>query len=286
MLSLLIMIAERYRLLRYPLKFPFPTLLTILGILAISLCVSLPFSIYIKYYDVSKLVETEGLGLCLQEEKGIHEYIRILFVVMYAFPLLLMTLLLIKSRYELDNSRDLVVATTSGNMSASQTNLTTLRSNTEAELTNITGADKEPTEANDQNRLRLSDRELSQNISDEQKVQANLTYMITAFGGAWLPLNIMSFCNLMITEESYETAAVLDVVYLLLVFIGFLSSLTTPLFTARIVYGGTNGYDYKGLKRRISRSFSNFSRKRNSSVKDAQVRSQRGSLSLVQTGCE
>lgn len=69
-----------------------------------AVCVVLPFAIYIKYIDLEATLgaKFQGVGICyVTIEKRIEEYIRALFVTLYAMPLAIIAFLFVRISAEL-----------------------------------------------------------------------------------------------------------------------------------------------------------------------------------------
>ncbi|KAH9508593.1 hypothetical protein Btru_052113 [Bulinus truncatus] len=99
MLTFLTIAIDRYRLIVHPFKSRLPAGLCIIAVWVASVCLVLPYAIYIKYIDLGAFLgeQFKGVGICyVFVERRIEEYIRAMFVTLYAMPLAVIALLYVR----------------------------------------------------------------------------------------------------------------------------------------------------------------------------------------------
>ncbi|XP_059173940.1 neuropeptide Y receptor type 5-like [Physella acuta] len=99
MLTYLTIAIDRYRLIVHPFKSRLPAGLCVIAVWVGSVCVVLPYAIYIKYIDLGASLGDDfvGVGICFVfGERRIEEYLRAMFVTLYAMPLAVMALLYVR----------------------------------------------------------------------------------------------------------------------------------------------------------------------------------------------
>ncbi|XP_064085816.1 neuropeptide Y receptor type 5-like [Macrobrachium nipponense] len=90
--TLVFLALDRYLLMVHPPKTRVPPFIAVLGIWVLSVCIVLPYAVYMNYIDLQVIFgkQFEGVGICtVNLGDDIAEYIRGLFVIMYVFPLAL-----------------------------------------------------------------------------------------------------------------------------------------------------------------------------------------------------
>ncbi|GFO24692.1 neuropeptide y receptor type 2-like [Plakobranchus ocellatus] len=100
---------HRYRLIVQPFKSRVQASLCIIAVWVGSLCVVLPYAIYIKYTDLEPQLGKpfEGVGICtVHSERRIEEYIRAMFVTLFAMPLATMALLYVRISAEMKSKEN------------------------------------------------------------------------------------------------------------------------------------------------------------------------------------
>ena len=114
MISYVLIGVDRYRLVMHPMKRRLPAGPCLIFTWVLAVCVIIPYSVYIKYIDISTVLETpdqfQGVGLCVVNmERHIEEYIRAMFVTLYCLPLAVVAFLYVKV------SAEIKTLTSSGN---------------------------------------------------------------------------------------------------------------------------------------------------------------------------
>ncbi|XP_037779448.1 5-hydroxytryptamine receptor 1D-like [Penaeus monodon] len=104
MATMVFIAVDRYRIIFTPTKPRLPPFASVVAVWILSVCVVLPYAVYMNYIDLQTLFgpQFEGVGICtvnLTDE--ITEYIRGLFVVLYAFPLALIAFLHVRVSSEM-----------------------------------------------------------------------------------------------------------------------------------------------------------------------------------------
>ncbi|XP_042884978.1 orexin receptor type 1-like [Penaeus japonicus] len=104
MATMVFIAVDRYRMIITPTKPRLPPFASVVAVWILSVCVVLPYAVYMNYIDLQTLfgAQFEGVGICtvnLTDE--ITDYIRGLFVILYAFPLALITFLHVRVSSEM-----------------------------------------------------------------------------------------------------------------------------------------------------------------------------------------
>lgn len=99
-LTHVVIAVDRYRLVVHPMKLRPPTCLCVLGTWVMSVCVVLPYALFIKFIDLAQVLhrdQFDGVGICWQNlERHIEEYIRAMFISLYCMPLAIIAFLNVK----------------------------------------------------------------------------------------------------------------------------------------------------------------------------------------------
>ena len=103
MLTYVMIGADRYRLVMYPMKSRLPTGVCLICTWIVAVCVVLPYAVFIKYIDIGMFFDKfDGFGLCIVNmEIQIEEYIRAMFVTLYCLPLAVIAFLYVKVAAEI-----------------------------------------------------------------------------------------------------------------------------------------------------------------------------------------
>lgn len=95
-----------------------------------------------------------------------------------------------------------------------------------------------------------------QKAAFERRQQTILIYMVSSFGITWLPMNVIALFHSFIIETNPTSAAVMDITYIIFIWIGFLSALTTPVFATILTSTNDRGdmvdFSYQQLRQRVS----------------------------------
>ncbi|RUS74035.1 hypothetical protein EGW08_018209, partial [Elysia chlorotica] len=236
MLTFLTIAIDRYRMIVQPFKSRVQASLCIIAIWVGSVCLVLPFAIYIKYIDLKATLgeEFDGVGLCtVRVERRIEEYIRAMFVTLYAMPLATMALLYVRISAEMKSKE----SATSRPLSV---HFSPISTSTEVDLDRssmlhhhhnhawspVLEPPSPPTRQHRQESTQGSDNDL--NLPRERRTQNYLITMNTLFAVCWCPSHILVLVNYFV-HETDNNVGHYDVTYMLFTWFGFLSTCTTPV---------------------------------------------------------
>ncbi|CAK9291227.1 unnamed protein product [Gordionus sp. m RMFG-2023] len=99
MLTFLTIGIDRYRYILYPIKTRIPVILCIIGLWVLSVCIVLPYAIYVIYIDLESLLghQFKGVGLCVKNiDRNTKEYLRAIFILVYVMPLAIIAFLFLR----------------------------------------------------------------------------------------------------------------------------------------------------------------------------------------------
>ena len=249
MLTYLVMAIDRYRLIVLPFKSRAPAGLCIIGVWVAAVCIVLPFAVYIKYIDLGAILgfRFSGVGLCyLSHERDIEEYIRAMFVTLYAMPLAVICFLCVKVSAEIKSMETVslsvhysapkdLISEHSDHLSSSRLYLETTETDT-LQTDNEPSVDSRsmthmPKEYHPVIVSSTSDSDDELDLPKEKRTQNYLISMVTLFAFSWLPLNILILVQYFVHENG-DNSDHFDVTYITFTLFGFLSTCFNPvLFT-------------------------------------------------------
>lgn len=248
MLSYLMIAIDRYRFIVTPFKTRTPAGLCIIGVWVAAVCVVLPYAVYIKFIDLGAILgpRFEGVGICyVNQERNIEEYIRAMFVTLYAMPLAVIGFLCVKVSAELKilENRPLYSVHYTTNTSASHVSWTEQNGNSRRESS---------TESND-NKSKHADSENQEcdddiDVYKERRTQSYIITMVTLFAMLWCPLNILILVQYFVHENGDNTGH-FDITYITFTWFGFLSTCTNPVLYASWQMSDTTKDRLKGYFR-------------------------------------
>lgn len=240
MLTFLVIAIDRYRLIVVPFKSRLPAGLCTIAVWVAAVCVVLPFALYIKYIDLGAFLGNRfsGIGICyLNLDKHIEEYIRAIFVTLYAMPLAITGFLYVKVSAEL-KSKD------SGSLSVhftvpSETTIANHKDYTrETFLTtdgdtriDPEGASAEVKNSKEYIEKNTQDSDDDLDLAKEKRTQSYLIAMVTLFAMCWCPLNILILVTHFVLEDG-ESMGHFDISYITFTWFGFLSTCINPVLFA------------------------------------------------------
>lgn len=291
MLTFLLIAVYRYRFIFYPQTSRIPRLICSLGIWVLTICVVLPFSIYITYFDFEKLFgpQFSGTGLCVVNiEENMQEYLRGLFIVLYVLPLTVIAFLYIKISFEIKVKENPLPSVVFETVSTDERSHSTLRSGSDtpcptrsswAGSETMSTANKESELAPPTTTGTTSDgilpllKRYSYDSSihwhpeileeddgfdprKEKQTQKYLISIVTLFAICIFPLEIMKLVKHGITETLDNTGH-FDLAFLILIWIGVLPTCITPIlfvswFSGRPIKDKLRGYLKLNNRRRHS----------------------------------
>ncbi|KAF5289199.1 hypothetical protein FQR65_LT00085 [Abscondita terminalis] len=247
-LTFLLIAWDRFRYVRNPSKPRLPACVCVIGTWLTALCLVLPYPIYITYVDLGKHLNTlYGVGICIINlADDMQEYMRGIFLVMYAGPLATICYLHVKISRELqtqESSLAVVMFEARSRESRSRTDshsTTTDFRGSRAEsdgMSQFSFRDREGSRA----RYELYESELD--VPKEKRTQKYLVSMVTMYAIFLCPLMVLRLARLALLE-TYENSGHFDITYTTLVWFAFLPTCSTPLlFTSwqmsRLFIGNT-----------------------------------------------
>lgn len=216
--------------------------LCIIAVWVVAGAAVLPYAVYIKHFALEDFFgeQFSGAELCSTNiHRHVEEYIRAIFVIMYCLPLGVIASLFIKVSMEIKSTGSSLPPTSYrivdiGNQSCaatsdhvsyySQVNIDRIdRSNSTVTTTTI---------SNTRNNCNYSDAD---SIDDdevdmwkESRSQKFLIAMVTIFAVCWCPINILTIVTHFVYEDD-ENVGHFDITYLVLTFIGFVSTCANPV---------------------------------------------------------
>ncbi|KAK3095883.1 hypothetical protein FSP39_020308 [Pinctada imbricata] len=239
-LTYLVIAVDRYRLIVNPYKSRTPSGLCIIGVWVIAVCVVLPYAVYIKYIDLGAILGKRfyGVGICyVNQERNIEEYIRAMFVTLYAMPLAIIGFLYVRVSAEFKTQED---SSFSVHYNApidsceqneqpnntivnwdSHTSQTTIKVESENSVLDSRKQKDQPTDD--------SDDELD--LQKERRTQSYLITMVTLFAICWCPMNILILVQYVVHENGDNTGH-FDITYITFTLFGFLSTCVNPVLFA------------------------------------------------------
>ncbi|XP_066947795.1 LOW QUALITY PROTEIN: orexin/Hypocretin receptor type 1-like [Macrobrachium rosenbergii] len=263
----LLISAERYLEIVCPLR-PRPSaFITILGIWVTSICVVLPYFVYVHYVDLESLFgrQFRGVGICtVNMRDDIDDYTRVLFAIMYVLPLGIATFFHVRTTSELKRQEGPVsLAMMQAQGRPSQHDIWSLQDNTPGSsslLTEVDGRDgflshgegntpSTPTiiagggggagggaggagGGSRGGRSSIQMREESQmDVAREKRNQKYLICILTASALCLCPLMILRLVKNMVLE-TYHNTGHFDVTFISFVWVAFLPTVTTPAIFA------------------------------------------------------
>lgn len=281
MFTFLLITVDRYRLILYPMASRIPKFICSLGIWILSICIVLPFAIYITYLDLGAMFgpNLEGTGLCAVNVKDdIEEYLRGLFIVRYVLPLAVIAFLHVRISGEI-KCRENFQSTVGLEISSTDVNShSTIVSNSDSSSAGKVGAwsqcetpnsghhdaltttkdtsmnrGQHAGESSLQCHADISKDDGSFNPVKEKRTQKYLITMVTLFAMCMCPLEIMNLVR-HIVVETYNNTGHFDLAYIIFIWIGFLSTCTTPILFASWTMGRSEKERVRGYLPFHSRS--------------------------------
>ncbi|CAG5122349.1 unnamed protein product [Candidula unifasciata] len=249
MLTFLTIAIDRYRLIVHPFKSRLPAGLCIIAIWVGAACVVLPYAIYIKYIDLGAMLGDRfiGVGICyVFVEKRIEEYIRAMFVILYAMPLAVIALLYVRISAEIKTKETVFISVHYAQNPDLGDNCNRFSRGNISNTWFSTNHNQEHPDSDD-----------DLDIAKEKRTQNYLITMTTLFAACWCPLHILILVNYFVHENEINMSHY-DITYILFTWFGFLSTCSTPVLFA-------SWFMSDATKDRL-RGYFRFSNRRRSSV--------------------
>ncbi|XP_022919319.2 prolactin-releasing peptide receptor [Onthophagus taurus] len=243
-LTFLLMAWDRLRYVKHPNKPRIPAFVCTIGTWLTALCLVLPYPIYIIYVDLGKhLPAFDGVGICIVNfTDDMQEYMRGIFLFMYAAPLSTISYLYVKVSRKLQEQQGdsgvILFETRRNGRSRTDSHSTTIditRSNCRGDCDTLSDNSRNSYTRNNRASYRESRfrQESSEDldISKETRTQKYLVLMVTMYAVFLCPLMILRVARLALIE-TYENTAHFDITYTMLVWIAFLHTCSTPILFA------------------------------------------------------
>ncbi|KAG8200121.1 hypothetical protein JTE90_018910 [Oedothorax gibbosus] len=208
MLTFLLIAFDRYRQTLYPLKQPCPPFLCMFGVYIATIFTVLPYAVYTRYLNLEVYfgAQFKGTGICaINVDDNIEEYIRGLFIIMYVLPLGLIAFLHIKT------SEEIKAHLTSFTVSFHDVRL-------ESEPPTITLTVPK----------QLPRKEDEKDWAFEKQMQCFLAKAVSTYATCLLPLNLIRLLK-HVVYETYENSYHFDISFIMVVWLAFLPTVTTPV---------------------------------------------------------
>ncbi|XP_064630803.1 prolactin-releasing peptide receptor-like [Lineus longissimus] len=249
MLTFLMIAIDRYRTIVYPMKSRVPAGLCTIGVWVLSVCIVLPHAVYLKYIDLGTLgADLMNEGICyVSFGKHYEEYVRAMFVVMYALPLAVCAFLYIKSSAEIKaretasppvlpqpyrpSIRDESSRTMSEGSYHSRVTWSMCDQERRIEPEGASGESSQINSSYMERSYHDSDDEID--VIKEKRTQKYMISMVTIFGMCWCPLNIIYLVTPFLVPEETETKEkLMDIFFITFSWFGFLSTCSNPVLFA------------------------------------------------------
>ncbi|XP_033757143.1 prolactin-releasing peptide receptor-like [Pecten maximus] len=264
MLTYLMIAIDRYRLIVTPFKARAPAGLCIIGVWVAAVCLVLPFAVYLRYIDLGSILgdRFEGVGICyVNQERHIEEYIRAMFVTLYAMPLAVIGFLCVKVSAEL---KSLETVTISVHFSAPSEMCTHSEQSynsrirwadpdTESSRCDTDAPSSESRSPKDYTDGATQDSDDDLDLAKEKRTQNYLIAMVTLFAICWCPLNILILVQFFVHENGNNTGH-FDITYTTFTVFGFLSTCINPVLFASWRMSNSTKDRLRGYFRFSSRS--------------------------------
>ena len=238
MLTFLMIAIDRYRLIVNPFKTRVPAGLCTIGVWVCAVCVVLPHAVYIKYIDLGAFLgeRFEGVGICyLNQERQIEEYLRAVFVTLYALPLAIIAFLYVKVSAEIKARENSAVVV---HYSVTNGGTSSRASQNEEFSSKVTwaGDEEHRSDANtstsrDYTERTTQDSDDDIDLAKEKRTQNYLIAMVTLFAMCWCPMNILLLVHYFV-HETDDNQSHIDVTFITFAWFGFLSTCVNPLLFA------------------------------------------------------
>ncbi|KAM7296154.1 prolactin-releasing peptide receptor [Ixodes scapularis] len=267
LLTLVAIACDRYRYAMNPLKRRIPPLLCLAGVCLVAGILTLPYAAYTKFIDLEQYLghQFEGTGICaINLTDNIEEYIRGLFIVLYALPVALVLYLHVKVSVEIktQTSESLALSATNRRESnGEEASVCSVASSMVPESVHSTrSATVFPVATRETARSKSSrasstvckeSPEDAVDWSKERRTQNTVLMMVTVYAVCLLPLNILRLI-VHVVHEGPEQSVHFDLSFAFAVLIAFLPTLATP-YLFRVWYLSTrpavDACQYRKLRR-------------------------------------
>lgn len=210
LLTFVLIAIDRYRRFAYNVLESFPKHFAIVSIWILSICLTLPACVFVEFFDIGETFKTkklQGLGLCVINNYSMEEYSRVMFLVLYICPLGVIAFAFTRISMEL-SKQDIPLNNQSTGFSM------------------LVDTWDDGTSS------------ISVNIDTQNRIQRYLMGSVAVLFSCTLPLNILFLVQCVIVEDDPVKMARFDVLYAVLVWISFVSTITTPIFGLSLLNDG------------------------------------------------
>lgn len=259
-LTLFVLCLDRHQCIRHPDRQRLPISWALGLVWAVSIGLVLPYAAYITYIDLSILGETlQGGEICIISLSGnASKYIKVLFVLCYVVPMLLIVVLLFRTSFELqrrEKAQSTLHREESGEtelMFQQQESRRTSQFNRSRDMSGLstvtTGTTTDsPGESNGRGRNSMNNNEVPRHsvsittamvdVSKEKRSQRFLFLIVSIYFVSLLPLNVLKIVRQMVTE-TYDNEDHFDITYIVIVYVAFVPTLVIPWFFAHWILIG------------------------------------------------
>lgn len=249
LLTFVAIACDRYRYAMNPMKRQIPPLLCLLGVGLVAGILTLPYAAYTKFIDLEQYLgqQFKGTGICaINLTENIEEYIRGLFIVLYALPVALVIYLHVKVTVEIkaqETSQSLALhATYRRESNGEEASVCSVASSMVPESVYSTRSCAAFPVATRDSCLRSetgsspatlhkdsprSPEEDSLDWMKERRTQNTVMMMVTVYAVCLLPLNVLRLI-VHVVHEGPEHSVHFDLSFAFAVLIAFLPTLGTP----------------------------------------------------------
>ncbi|XP_013406746.2 neuropeptide Y receptor type 2 [Lingula anatina] len=220
MLTYVVIAIDRYRKVVYPMKSRVPAGLCIIAIWVVSLCLVLPYAVYVKYLDIGYYLPLlKGAAICgLNHETRTEDFVRAIFVTLYILPLAFISFLFVKVSADLKSQE----TPNSFENSCREPVITWSRNH---------GIEAEGNSGDSNNYSVFAEETDDLDVRQEKQTQKYLICMVVTFGLCWWPVQILDLVTNLVLETEENTSH-FDVTYTTFVLFGFLSTCSNPILFA------------------------------------------------------
>ncbi|XP_037504707.1 prolactin-releasing peptide receptor [Rhipicephalus sanguineus] len=235
LLTFVAIACDRYRYAMNPMKRQIPPLLCLLGVCLVAGILTLPYAAYTKFLDLQQYLgyQFRGTGICaINLTENIEEYIRGLFIVLYALPVALVIYLHVKVSVEIKAQETSLAlhATYRRESNGEEASVCSVASSMAPESVYSTRscaafpvATREPS-VTQRRRSPTSD---ALDWLKERRTQNTVMMMVTVYAVCMLPLNVLRLI-VHVVHEGPEHSVHFDLSFAFAVLIAFLPTLGTP----------------------------------------------------------
>ncbi|XP_967232.2 orexin/Hypocretin receptor type 1 [Tribolium castaneum] len=234
-LTFLLMAWDRLRFIRHPTKARFPAFVCIIGTWLASVCLVLPYPIYIIYIDLGKYVPSlDGVGICLVNlADDMQEYMRGIFLIMYAAPLATISYLYVRVSRELQTQQSSLTVIKfetrrEGRSRTDSHSTTTDFRSSRGDYDRSSQYSRSSYRDHENGRTRYENEEPDLDVAKEKRTQKYLVPMVTLYAIYLCPLMILRLARLVL-PETYENNKNFDISYTMFVWVAFAPTCSTPV---------------------------------------------------------